>query len=47
MGAFGVVVFAPLLDDDLGFPQGVEDLPVEQFIPEADIEALAISILPW
>ena len=31
----GVVVPPPLLDDDLRLLQAVEDLPVEQFIPEA------------
>ena len=31
----GVVVTSPALDDDLGFPQRIEDLSVEQFIPQA------------
>ena len=30
--AFGVVVFPPFFDQDLGFPQRVEDLPVQQFV---------------
>jgi hypothetical protein len=29
----GVVVTTPALDDDLGFPQRVEDFAVEQFVP--------------
>jgi len=38
----GVVVDAPLLDQDLGFPQAVEDFAIEQLIPEPGIEALAV-----
>ena len=33
----GVIVEAPLLDDDLGFLQRVEDLAVEQLVAEAGI----------
>jgi hypothetical protein len=39
VGPLGVVVTTPLFDDDLGFFQGVEDLAVEQFVPEASVEA--------
>ena len=35
----GVVVDAPLLDQDLGFPQAVEDFAIEQLIPEPGTEA--------
>jgi hypothetical protein len=31
----GVVVTTPALDDDLGFPQRVEYLAVEQFVSQA------------
>ena len=41
-----VVVPAPLLDDDAGFFKSVEDLAIEQFVPEAGIEALAVTVLP-
>ena len=41
-----VVVLAPLLNDDLGFLETVEDLPVEQFVAEFSVEAFAIAILP-
>ena len=41
-----VVVSTPLLDDNVGFLQCVEDLANEQFVPEAGIEALAVSVLP-
>ena len=41
-----VVVFPPLFDDDLCLLQGVEDLPIQKFAPEAGIEGLAVSILP-
>ena len=43
----GVVVNAPLLDQDLRLPQAVEDVAVELFIPEPSVEALAVSILTW
>jgi hypothetical protein len=42
----GVVVTTPLLDDDLGLLQGVEDFPVQQFVAKAGVEALDVAILP-
>ena len=42
----GIVVDAPLLDQDLGFPQAVEDFAVQQFVPEPGVEAFSVSILP-
>jgi hypothetical protein len=36
-------VFPPLLNDDLCLLQGVEDLPIEQFIPEAGIKPLSLE----
>ena len=36
----------PRFDDDFGFPQTVEDLAVEQFIAQAGVEALDITVLP-
>ena len=30
----------------LQFLEGVEDLSIEQFVPEAGIEALSVSVLP-
>ncbi len=42
----GVVVPPPLFDDDLCLLQGVEDFPIQQFIPEAGIEGLAVAVLP-
>ena len=41
------VVLAPLLDDDAGFSQRVEDLAVEEFVAHAGIEAFDIAIFPW
>ena len=46
MWADRVVVAAPLLDDDLGFAEGEEDLPVQEFVSEARIEALAVAVRP-
>ena len=42
----GVVVSLPLFDDDLSLFESIEDLPIQQFVPEAGIEGLAVSILP-
>ena len=38
---------APALDDDLSFPQRVEDLAIEQFVTQAGIEAFDVTVLPW
>src|SRR3954470_14115116 len=46
MRSDSVVVTAPALDDDLGLAKGVEDLAVEQFVPQPGIEALDIAVLP-
>jgi hypothetical protein len=46
MWSFRVVVLPPLFNQDLRFPQAVEDFPVQQFIPEAGVEALTVSVLP-
>ena len=35
MGSDGVVVTTPALDDDLRLAQGIEDLAIEQLVPEA------------
>ena len=42
----GVVVDAPLLDQDLGIPQAVEDFTIQQFVPEPGVEAFAVAVLP-
>jgi hypothetical protein len=34
MRALGVVMAPPVLNDDLGLGEAVEDLPVEQLVPE-------------
>ena len=39
----GIVVTAPTLDYDLGFPQRVEYLAIEQFIAQAGIETLDVA----
>ena len=44
--AFCVVVSPPLFDQNLSFAQAVEDLTVEQLIPEPAIEAFTVSVLP-
>jgi hypothetical protein len=42
----GVVMPAPALDGDLRLAKSVEDLAVEQLVPEPSIEALDVTILP-
>ena len=39
----GVVWIAPLLDDDPGFLQAVEDLLIEAFVAQFSVEGLAIA----
>jgi hypothetical protein len=46
MGSLGTVVLSPLFDHDLRLPEGIEDLPVEQLVPESGIEVLNIAVLP-
>jgi hypothetical protein len=50
MRADGVVVMPPTFDNDLGFPQRVEDFTVEQFVTQATsltpIWRIA-SAMPW
>jgi len=40
-------VDAPALDQDDRFLQRVEDLPVEQLVPQLAVEALIVAVLPW
>ena len=42
-----VVLFAPLLDDDCGLLQAVEDFTVQAFVAQFAVEGLAVAILPW
>ncbi len=42
----GVVMAPPFFDDDPGLFQGVEDLIVEEYVPEAGVEAFAVADFP-
>jgi hypothetical protein len=42
-----VIVASPSFDQDLGLAQRVEDLPVQQFVAEAGVEALAVAVFLW
>ena len=42
-----VIFNAEVLDDDPGFGEGPELLPVEAFIAEAPVERFDKPILPW
>jgi len=44
--ALRVVVPSPLLNDDPGFIETVEDLSVQELVAEPGIEALAVPVLP-
>ena len=39
-----VVLSEPLVDDDLGLLEAVEDLAVEQLVPEPGIEACSVAV---
>ena len=41
-----IVVTAPTLNDDLGFLQRVEYLAIEEFVTQAGIEALDVTVFP-
>jgi hypothetical protein len=41
-----IEVAPPTFNDDLGFPQGVEDFTIEQFIAQPRVEALDAAVLP-
>ena len=47
MGSDGVVVVAPLFDEDLGFLEAAEDFGIEQLVPQLAVEAFAIAVLGW
>jgi len=44
--AHGVIVLPPPFDENLSLAQGIEDLPVQQFLPELPVEGLAVALLP-
>ena len=46
VGSFGVVMLSPLFDQNLCFLEAVKDLTIQEFIPKASVEALAVAILP-
>jgi hypothetical protein len=46
MRSLGIVVLSPLFDHDPRLAEGIEDLPVEQFVSEAGFEALDIAVFP-
>jgi hypothetical protein len=46
MRPYRIVFPPPALYQDLGLLQGVENLPVEQLIPQFPIEALVVTVLP-
>src|SRR5215210_656237 len=46
MRADGVVMASPAFDHASGLPQGVEDLSIQQLVPQPRIERLHIPVLP-
>ena len=47
VGPVGVVVVAPVLDDDPGFQERVEAPRVEQLVAQSAVEGFDPSVLPW
>ena len=47
MRALLVVVFSPVREDHSRFAERVYQLPVQALLPEAAVEALGVSVLPW
>ena len=45
MGSFGVVMFPPSFDDDLGFAKRVEDFAVQKLVAHSPVETFAVSVL--
>ena len=46
MWSDGVVVFAPVLDQDFSLAQRREDLTIQKLVSELRVQALAVVILP-
>jgi len=46
MGSDGIVVVAPLLDEDLGFLEAAEDFAIEQFVAQLAVKTFAVAVLP-
>ena len=46
VGSDGIVLAPPLLDQHGRLRQRVEDLPVQQLVPELAVEALVVAVLP-
>ncbi len=47
MRSSGIVQPSPLLDEYDGLVQGVEDLTVQELVPQLAVEALVVAVLPW
>ena len=47
MRAHRIVVTAPALNHDLSLLQRVEDLPIQELVAQASVEAFDITVLPW
>src|SRR3954470_21952425 len=47
MRADGVVMASPAFDHNSGLLEGVEDLAIQQLVPQPRIERLHIPVLPW
>ncbi len=46
MWAYGVVMAPPGFDENLGFLEGIEDLPVQELVAQPRVEALDTAVLP-
>ncbi len=41
-----VISLPPAFDEDLGLPKRVEDIAVQEPVPELTVEALTVAVLP-
>src|SRR5512143_3990563 len=46
VGPLRVIVAPPCLDEHPGFRQGVEHLPIQQFVAELAVERFIVAVLP-
>jgi hypothetical protein len=46
VGSVVVVLLLPVVDEDLGFVEGVEGFQVEEFAAEVAVEGLDVRVLP-
>ena len=46
MWALMVILVSPLFREHVDVPESIEDLPIEEFVPELAVDALHIPVSP-